>query len=66
MKKHINRIYILHWLIILVFCLLALFMLSMVYDSESMSRIWPIVTAGGIIASVFCNVFEYLISRITK
>lgn len=60
------KIYILPWLIILVFCLLVLYMLSMVFDSDSMSRIWPVVTVGGIIGSICCNAFEYFVSRMTK
>lgn len=64
MKKLINRTYIFPWLIILVFDVLVLFMLSMVYDSDKMSQIWPVVTVGGIIAAVCCNAFEYFISRV--
>jgi hypothetical protein len=60
------KIYILPWLIMLVYCLLVLAMLSMVFDSGSMDRIWPLVTVGGIIASGCCNAFEYFVSRITK
>lgn len=66
MKKLINRTYIFPWLIILVFDVLVLFMLSMVYDSDTMSRIWPVVTVGGIIAAVVCNAFEHFISRVAK
>lgn len=66
MKRYINRIYICHWLIILVFCLLVLFMLAMVFDSDEFSQIWPVVTGGGIIAAVCCNAFEYFMSHFGK
>ena len=66
MKKLINRTYIFPWLIILVFDVLVISMLSMVYDSDKMSQIWPIVAVGGIIAAVCCNAFEYFISRVSK
>lgn len=60
------KIYILPWLIMLVYCLLVLAMLSMVFDSGSMDRIWLLVRVGGIIASGCCNAFEYFVSHITK
>lgn len=66
MKKLIYRTYIFPWLIILVFGGLVLTILSMVYDSDTMSRIWSVVTVGGIIASGCCNAFEYFVSRMTK
>ena len=66
MKKLINRTYIFPWLIILVFGLLVLSMLALVYNSDKMSQIWPIVAVGGIVAAVCCNAFEYFISRVSK
>ena len=66
MKKLIYRTYVFPWLIILVFGGVVLTILSMVYDSDTMSRIWPVVIVGGIIAAGCCNTFEYLISRIGK
>lgn len=63
MKKLINRTYIFPWLIILVFGLLVLSILALVYDSDTMSRIWPIVAFGGIIAAVCCTAFDYFIFR---
>ena len=58
MKKLINRTYIFPWLIILVFGLLVLSILALVYDSDTMSRIWPVVTAAGAIAASICNLLQ--------
>lgn len=66
MKKLINRTYIFPWLIILVFCLLVLFMLSMVYDSEKMSQIWWTVPVGGVMGAIVCNLLEIFKLRISK
>ena len=47
----------------IVFCTLVLIMLSMVFDSDRMSKIWWIVSLGGIAGAGCCNIFEYIISR---
>lgn len=59
-----NKVYYIYpWLIMIVFCTLVLIMLSMVFDSDRMSKIWWIVSLGGIVAAGCCNIFEYMISR---
>lgn len=54
----INRTYILPWLIIMFFCIMVLTVLSMVFDSDNMNRIWPVVTAAGAIAAYICSLLE--------
>ena len=54
----LNRTYILPWLIIMFFCIMVLTALSIVFDSDNMSRIWPVVTAAGAIAASICNLLQ--------
>ena len=56
--KKLDRTYILPWLIIMAICILVLTVLSMVFDSDNMSRIWPVVTAAGAIAAYICSLQE--------
>lgn len=62
-----NKVYYIYpWLIMIVFCTLVLIMLSMAFDSDRMSKIWWIVSLGGVVAACCCNIFEYMISRLKK